>query len=93
LVYSFFIGQVMRQLEKESSQCGVQFFLRAAESMSKQGDHFANGKFTQEFFLKQTGPGLIQEFATFGAKKSPWIEKIFLVMVFDMDHAFHLQLG
>ena len=61
--------------------------------MGKEGDQIAKGKYTQELFLKEARLGLIQELAVFAAKRSPWIEKILSLMIFDMDHAFSLQFA
>ena len=68
-------------------------FLSGAETMGKEGDQIAKGKYTQELFLKEARLGLIQELAVFAAKRSPWIEKILSLMIFDMDHAFSLQFA
>jgi hypothetical protein len=70
----------------------VLLYGRAAGPMGKERDRFANGKFREEFLLKQTSPGVIQELTAFGAEKSPWIKKNLLCMVFDMDHAFSYNL-
>ena len=59
--------------------------------MGKEGDQVANAKLRKVLRLEENGPRLIQEFAAFGAKKRAWIEEMLLCMVFDMDHAFHLQ--
>jgi len=52
LVHCFFIRQVMCLLKKQSAKHRVQFFCRTAKIIVEKGGHFANGKFTEEFFLK-----------------------------------------
>jgi hypothetical protein len=71
LVHGFIIGQVMCLLENQCSRCWVQFFGRVPETMGKERNQVADRKFSQEIYLKETDPELIQELAAFRAKKSP----------------------
>lgn len=56
LAWNTYIRQIMCLLKNQSAKHRVQFFCRAVKIIVEEGRNFANGKFTKEFFLKQTGP-------------------------------------
>ena len=80
------VRQIVHLLENQTPQGGVQLFGRTAEPLRVAGGALPGWLAGKDMLPEQTGPGSVQQFASFGAQIVPGADQAGRFVIADMNH-------
>ncbi len=80
------VRQIVHLLEDQRPKGGIDLLGRTAETLRVAGGNLPNGQLGKDMLPEQTGPGSIQQFASFRPQVVPRVDQVGCFVIADMNH-------